>query len=145
MNKLDPQKLCTAPPLEWLAIPKDDEGKAYPVTRIDLPDDMVCVVRRGSRRWLRLSECHLCASTGYTDSKGEKMWGGQLIRRFGLGVGIICWRNGGWSFYDLRTESYPLAEDWSRSDTFTNIGHIHIKPWQEEVRELLEKGENDDS
>ena len=140
MNKVDLQQLCTSPDQEWLAIPKDGTGLAYPVTRIDLTDDCVCVDRCGDRWWLRLSDCHLCQSTGYLDVD-DKIYGGHIIQtryRNKPAYGVVYWAETEWCIQPISDNWRGIRPMW-RVNPREIIGHIHIpSEWPEEVRRLLE-------
>lgn len=158
MNLEELRDLETAPPLEFMAVEKET-GRQITITELRFNWNTgklsgVKGYKKGTirntavrvevndtpwRRW-NLSDCHICQSTGYTDSEGEKVFDGHIVRSFGIGIRVVCWHLGAWSFYDIRSESYPLSVDWTRSDTFTIIGHIHIpSEWPDEVREVLMK------
>ncbi len=163
--------VCIAPPLEYMAIDRKTGEKFYFILEDivgggQVPVENGQVIKRsdferiapeyrGTIRRVRLSECHLCASTGYRDSAGEKVFGGQLVkfeRYDGKTLfGFTHLTEFGWHLQTLDDgASTPLVswfELWpGKGGKITNIGHIHIlSGWSDEVRALLEKGEGDDS
>ncbi len=163
MNKADLQNLCTAPPREWLAIPKDlgttplsysftladvwsdESGKASIWTGENEDDGEPYPVPTA----IHLSDCHLCAGTGYVDSKGSKVYGGQLVKCYSgedkkTTYWTAHWDGESWGMRLLPTgDSFDMmmSEFFDGSCETTNIGHIHIpSEWPEEVRELFEMG-----
>lgn len=169
MSKLDLSKLHFTPELEWLAIPKDG-SKVFTFTLDDIrPTDCgPTIVMKPPYDYISVYDCHICGSTGYLDSEGETVFGGQILKRMVRTFPeyrIICW--GKMSFFC--SVYYPEGHKWIDSclapETIkqsTIIGHIHISKlgtngieseWSkilsgsevpEEVAALL-KGAEDDS
>ena len=155
MNKVDWKNICTAPKPEWLVIHKTT-GLSFCFTFDD-------IFQKFGRAYIRhegptgdktletlLSDCHLCAFTGYTDSDGSKVYEGHILGfRVPLtdsGFYLICWcaHRFAWIVKNLRTDGETnLATVISNTRGMTAkwkiIGHIHIpSEWPEEVKELLE-------
>lgn len=138
MTNADLEKLCLGPPQKWLAIHKEN-GKSMRVQAIDLDRRKVFIEESG---YWNFSDCHICPFTGCVDSQGEKVYGGHVRFVSFPGNGhyvITVWKDNQWTSQPFGarhiTDDYPMVNDIHLS---TIIGHIHIKPWSEEVRGLLE-------
>lgn len=154
MNKLDLQEMTFTPPLEWLAVPKDGR-KPFTFTFKDIGREdcgsteaqpQPFIWRQdsdsvGMWRKCYLSDCHLCGFTGYTDSEGEKVFGGHLLKTEYRGVyyyGIVIYRKDGWKFRAIsKNWEWPRESDLGCLHPSTIIAHIHDKEYPEEVRRLL--------
>ncbi len=168
MSKTNLKDICTSAPREWLAILKGG-SRSFEFTLKDIKVD-----EDGYQYIGGLSEhkygvcyldcCHLCGFTGYTDSKGSKVYGGHIwqdgrarINHFFEGMWVVVWNE-----EKARIELQSLvneADVWHSYEmvnilkTGTIIAHYLMpKEWSEilsdsevpdEVRELLEEGEND--
>ncbi len=153
---VDLQNICTAPPREWLAIHKEtlEIAEVLALSVFDKVNNCrwVTVPPSGEgqygnkeRQW-RLSDCHLCAFTGYIDSEKEKVYGGHLYTAKhdghvleGIYLVFHCPKRATWICRNICNTSEHYLE-WVRSYEYTIIGHIHIpSEWPEEVAELLPK------
>lgn len=146
MNKNDLQDICTGPKQKWLAIHKST-ADAWLFTFDDIHNELLGAAIEAPEAdggFVFLKECYLCASTGYTDSKGDEVFGGHIIefwtsfkmqRRYDYWV--VCWnrKEGRWGLKSLSSGEWDYIDLQSGKGKI--IGHIH-QPWPDEVKELLE-------
>ncbi len=158
MNKVELQNLCTAPPREWLAIPKKmlttrDKPFTFSFSDIISVGGEPYVWDETHTRQYKLSDCHICASIG-KEYNGEKLFSGSLVSCSYDGekrLGYIKYRIGVAAYSIQFKDGFILLYE---AHNITIIGHIHTSKlgtsgipseWPEEVRELLEEGADDGS
>ena len=143
MTKNELQNACTSPPREWLAIPKKilttrDKPFTFTFSDIISVGGKPYVWDETHTKQYCLSDCHICAFIGRMDNEGEKVYEGHLMSVYdpddkSTTIGIVCWHYHQWRLRLLNGE----YDGWDMYDKSTILGHIHIKPWSDEVAELL--------
>lgn len=145
--------LETAPKLEFMAVHKEtgEEGAVVVMQFFNAGGLNWVTVWTGdsdhpcAKTW-NASECHLCQSTGYKDSEGEKVFRGHLWRIYNGDQSehedfVIEWeQDQGWWVRRWLHEPSDISPFTAKQACLgTNIGHIHQPSgWSDEVRRLLE-------
>ena len=139
------EDICTAASLEFMVVDKETQEKFY----FSLCEPLGTIHFTSVHN---MSDFYSpCGFTGYTtsklgtgDSEGERVFGGHLVQmEYSHDTYLIVWSQHTleWFVINLkdRYDPSPMSlVELGQTGNFKIIGHIHIKPWPEEVRRLLE-------